>query len=229
MKNAVRSLVLALILLAGIILMPVSSKAATIQLTGDGINITKTQEENYVLTLESSRAKLEVRSYQNELSWDELLSGSGIKRGDPVKLKLKAMARKIVAILRLERQSSLVQVVAVPATPDGPRQEKITGPITIQTEVWYMDGLSTRASGTILIPTTEARWPTEAGSRSMASGTALLIQGSCMQIHGFDLNQEASITTITSKPMGTWHMMNGLASFTSTVEVSGLEIYKSNL
>ena len=95
MKNAVRSLVLALILLAGIILMPVSSKAATIQLTGDGINITKTQEENYVLTLESSRAKLEVRSYQNELSWDELLSGSGIKRGDPVKLKLKADGQTI--------------------------------------------------------------------------------------------------------------------------------------
>lgn len=138
----------------------------------------------------------------------------------------------MLVTLPVERQSSRVRPAAraVQAVQDGPRQEKITGPITIQTEVWYMDGLSTRASGTILIPTTAARWPTEAGSRSMASGTALLIQGSCMQIHGFDLNQEASITTITSKPMETWHMMNGLASFTSTVEVSGSEIHnRSNI
>lgn len=95
MKNAVRTLVVVAMLLAGIILMPVSSQAATMQVTADGIEITKTQEENYVLTLESSRAKLEVRSYQNELTWDELLAGSGIKRGDSVKIKLKADGQTI--------------------------------------------------------------------------------------------------------------------------------------
>ena len=95
MKNAVRSLVVAAMILAGIILMPVSSQAATMQVTADGIEITKTQEENYVLTLESSRAKLEVRSYQNELTWDELLAGSGIKQGDSVKIKLKADGQTI--------------------------------------------------------------------------------------------------------------------------------------
>ena len=95
MKNAVRSLVLALILLAGVILMPVSSQAATMNVTNDGITIRKNQEENYVLTLESSRAKMEVRSYQEELSWDELLSGSGIKRGDSVKVRLKADGQTI--------------------------------------------------------------------------------------------------------------------------------------
>lgn len=95
MKNAVRSLVVVAMILAGIILMPVSSQAATMQVTADGIEITKTQEENYVLTLESSRAKLEVRSYQNELTWDELLAGSGIKRGDSVKIKLKADGQTI--------------------------------------------------------------------------------------------------------------------------------------
>lgn len=95
MKNAVRSLVVVAMILAGIILMPVSSQAATMQVTADGIEIKKTQEENYVLTLESSRAKLEVRSYQNELTWDELLAGSGIKRGDSVKIKLKADGQTI--------------------------------------------------------------------------------------------------------------------------------------
>lgn len=95
MKNAVRSLVVVAMILSGIILMPVSSQAATMQVTADGIEITKTQEENYVLTLESSRAKLEVRSYQNELTWDELLAGSGIKRGDSVKIKLKADGQTI--------------------------------------------------------------------------------------------------------------------------------------
>ena len=88
MKNAVRSLVVVAMILAGIILMPVSSQAATMQVTADGIEITKTQEENYVLTLESSRAKLEVRSYQNELTWDELLA-------DSVKIKLKADGQTI--------------------------------------------------------------------------------------------------------------------------------------
>lgn len=95
MKNAVRSLVLVLILLAGIILMPVSSQAATMQVTADGISISKSQSENYILTLESSRAKMEIRSYQEELTWDELLAGSGIKRGDSVKVRLKADGQTI--------------------------------------------------------------------------------------------------------------------------------------
>ena len=96
MKNAViRSLVLALILLAGVILMPVSTNAATMQVTREGIEITKNQEENYILTLESSRAKMEVRSYQEQLSWDELLQGSGIRKGDSVKIRLKADGQTI--------------------------------------------------------------------------------------------------------------------------------------
>lgn len=93
--KAVRSLILFALILAGIILMPVESQAATIQVTREGIEITKNQEENYVLTLESSRAKLEVKSYQEQLSWDELLAGSGIKKGDPVKISLKADGQTI--------------------------------------------------------------------------------------------------------------------------------------
>jgi len=54
---------------------------------------------------------------------------------------------------------------AVPVTLAGPRQDRTIGPITIQTEVWYMDGPNTRASGTILTRITEARWPTEDGYR----------------------------------------------------------------
>ena len=59
--------------------------------------------------------------------------------------------RKIVAILRLERQSSRVRQAArvVRAVLAGPKPARITGPITIQTEVWYTDGLSTKANGTI--------------------------------------------------------------------------------
>ena len=95
MKNAVRTLVVAMILLAGIILVPVSSQAATMQVTADGISISKSQSENYILTLESSRAKMEIRSYQEELTWDEILAGSGIKRGDSVKVRLKADGQTI--------------------------------------------------------------------------------------------------------------------------------------
>ena len=95
MKNAVRTLVVAMILLAGIILVPVSSQAATMQVTADGISISKSQSENYILTLESSRAKVEIRSYQEELTWDEILAGSGIKRGDSVKVRLKADGQTI--------------------------------------------------------------------------------------------------------------------------------------
>ena len=95
MKNAVRSLVLALILLAGIILMPVSTNAATMQIRSDGISITKDQAENYILTLESQRAKMEIRSYQEELTWDEILAGSGIKRGDSIKISLRADGQNI--------------------------------------------------------------------------------------------------------------------------------------
>lgn len=95
MKNAVRTLVVAIILLAGIILVPVSSQAATMQVTADGISISKSQSENYILTLESSRAKVEIRSYQEELTWDEILAGSGIKRGDSVKVRLKADGQTI--------------------------------------------------------------------------------------------------------------------------------------
>lgn len=90
MKNAIRSLVVAMMLLTGIIIMPMSAKAATMQVTNDGVAITKSQQENYVLTLESSRAKVEVRSYQQQLSWDELLTGSGIRKGDSIKITLKA-------------------------------------------------------------------------------------------------------------------------------------------
>lgn len=95
MKNAVRTLVVAMILLAGIILVPVSSQAATMQVTADGISISKSQSENYILTLESSKAKMEIRSYQEELTWDEILAGSGIKRGDSVKVRLKADGQTI--------------------------------------------------------------------------------------------------------------------------------------
>ena len=94
-ENVVRSLVILMLFLAGIILMPMSSQAATMQIRSDGISITKDQAENYVLTIESQRAKLEVRSYQNELTWDELLAGSGIKRGDSVKIRLKADGQTI--------------------------------------------------------------------------------------------------------------------------------------
>ena len=90
MKNAVRTLVAIAMLLAGIILMPVSSNAATMNVTNDGITISKNQQENYVLTIESGRAKVEFRSYQEQIGWDELLSGSGISKGDSVKITLKA-------------------------------------------------------------------------------------------------------------------------------------------
>ena len=94
-ENVVRSLVILMLFLAGIILMPMSSQAATMQIRSDGISITKDQEENYILTLESSRAKMEVRSYQEQLSWDELLQGSGIRKGDSVKIRLKADGQTI--------------------------------------------------------------------------------------------------------------------------------------
>jgi len=99
--KAVRSLIIVALFLTGIILMPMSAKAATMQVTNDGVAITKSQQENYVLTLESSRAKLEVRSYQQQLSWDELLTGSSIRKGDPIKISLKAdgetLERTVVA------------------------------------------------------------------------------------------------------------------------------------
>lgn len=95
MKNAVRTLVAVAMLLAGIIVMPLASQAATINVSSNGIAITKSQQENYVLTIESQRAKLEVRSYQNNLTWDELLQGSGIRKGDPVKISLKADGQNI--------------------------------------------------------------------------------------------------------------------------------------
>ena len=95
MKNAVRTLVVVAMLLAGIIVMPLASQAATMQVTADGISISKDQKENYVLTLEAQRAKLEVRSYQNNLTWDEILQGSGIRKGDPVQITLKADGQTI--------------------------------------------------------------------------------------------------------------------------------------
>ena len=88
--KAVRSLILFALILAGIILVPVSSQAATMQVTNDGITISKSQQENYVLTIESSRSKGEFRSYQEQIGWDELLAGSGISKGDSVKITLKA-------------------------------------------------------------------------------------------------------------------------------------------
>lgn len=88
--KAVRSLILFALILAGIILVPVSSQAATMQVTNDGITISKSQQENYVLTIESSRSKVEFRSYQEQIGWDELLAGSGISKGDSVKITLKA-------------------------------------------------------------------------------------------------------------------------------------------
>jgi len=90
MKNAVRTLVVVAMLLAGIILIPLTSNAATMQVTNDGIAITKSQSENYVLTIESSKSKVELRSYQNNLTWNEILQGSGISKGDSVKITLKA-------------------------------------------------------------------------------------------------------------------------------------------
>lgn len=95
MKNAVRTLVVVAMLLAGIILIPLTSNAATMQVTTDGFSITKNQEENYVLTLESKKSKVELRSYQNNLTWDELLQGSGIRKGDPVQISLKADGQNI--------------------------------------------------------------------------------------------------------------------------------------
>lgn len=96
MKNAIlRIVIIAVIILSGIILVPVSSDAATIIIKSDGIAVTKDQEENYVLTIETDRARLEVKSYQNQLSWDELLAGSGIKKGDSAKLSLKADGQTI--------------------------------------------------------------------------------------------------------------------------------------
>ena len=88
--KAVRSLIIVALFLTGIILMPMSAKAATMQVTNDGVAITKSQQENYVLTLESKKSKVELRSYQNNLTWDELLQGSGIRKGDPVQISLKA-------------------------------------------------------------------------------------------------------------------------------------------
>lgn len=95
MKNAVRSLIVVALILAGIILMPVSSNAATMEVTREGISISKSQQENYVLTIESGRAKVEFRSYQEQIGWDELLSGSGISKGDSVKITLKADGQNI--------------------------------------------------------------------------------------------------------------------------------------
>ena len=90
MKNAVRTLVAVAMLLAGIIVMPLASQAATINVSSNGIAITKSQQENYVLTLESKKSKVELKSYQEELTWDELLAGSGIRKGDSIKITLKA-------------------------------------------------------------------------------------------------------------------------------------------
>lgn len=90
MKDAVRSFVAIAMLLAGIILIPLTSNAATMQVSNNGIAITKNQQENYVLTIESSRSKVEFRSYQEQISWDELISGSGIRKGDSIKITLKA-------------------------------------------------------------------------------------------------------------------------------------------
>lgn len=93
--KAVRSLILFALILAGIIVMPLSSQAATMQIRSDGISITKDQAENYVLTIESSKSKVELKSYQEELTWDELLKGSGIRKGDPVQISLKADGQNI--------------------------------------------------------------------------------------------------------------------------------------
>ena len=62
--KAVRSLIIVALFLAGIIVMPLSSQAATMQIRSDGISITKDQAENYVLTIESSKSKVELKSYQ---------------------------------------------------------------------------------------------------------------------------------------------------------------------
>ena len=93
--KAVRSLILFALILAGIIVMPLSSQAATMQIRSDGISITKDQAENYVLTIESSKSKVELKSYQEELTWDELLKGSGIRKGDSIKITLKADGQNI--------------------------------------------------------------------------------------------------------------------------------------
>ena len=95
MKNAVRNIFAVALILAGIIFMSVSSQAATLRVTNDGITISKSQQENYVLTIESGRAKVEFRSYQEEITWDELLQGSGIRKGDSVKIRLKADGQTI--------------------------------------------------------------------------------------------------------------------------------------
>ena len=99
--KAVRSLIIVALFLAGIIVMPLSSQAATMQIRSDGISITKDQAENYVLTIESSKSKVELKSYQEELTWDELLKGSGIRKGDSIKITLKAdgetLERTVVA------------------------------------------------------------------------------------------------------------------------------------
>lgn len=95
MKNAVRNIFAVALILAGIIFMSVSSQAATLRVTNDGITISKNQEENYILTLESSRSKVEFRSYQEHISWDELLTGSSIRKGDPVQISLKADGQNI--------------------------------------------------------------------------------------------------------------------------------------
>lgn len=95
MKNAVRTLVVAMMLLTGIILMPLSSQAATMQVNSNGIAITKNQSENYVLTIETSKSKVEVKTYQEQISWEELLAGSSIRKGDPVQITLKADGQTI--------------------------------------------------------------------------------------------------------------------------------------
>ena len=93
--KAVRSLIIVALFLTGIILMPMSAKAATMQVTADGITISKNQQENYVLTIETSKSKLEVKSYQEQISWEELLAGSSIRKGDPVQITLKADGQTI--------------------------------------------------------------------------------------------------------------------------------------
>ncbi len=88
--KAVRSLIIVALFFAGIIVMPLSSQAATMQVSNNGIAITKNQSENYVLTIESSRAKVQLNSYQKEVTWDDILTGSSINKGDSVKITLKA-------------------------------------------------------------------------------------------------------------------------------------------
>ena len=131
MKNAVRTLVVVAMLLAGIILIPLTSNAATMQVTNDGITISKSQVSGRVILSKSASGPMDRTSPR---VWQQVTA-------------------RIVVTTAVERLFSLVQVAAplpaVPVTLAGPRQEKITGPTIIQTEVWSTGGLSTRDSGTI--------------------------------------------------------------------------------